>query len=111
MSESEPIETHVLRPPREEEPRPVDQGAFRRQPPASPRLDCSAHGMIGPGSPHAAPTEGALRSVPPTVPGGGDEPRLFCLGWGERAPFFPSESPCPDERSDPDGSVGRTAER
>lgn len=33
MSEAEPIETHVLRPPREEEPRPVDQGAFRRQPP------------------------------------------------------------------------------
>jgi len=62
VSEAEPVETLVLWPLREEEPRPEDQGAFCRQQPAG-ALGSLRVPMLGLVSPHAAPSEGALRAV------------------------------------------------
>lgn len=64
----------------------MDQSAFRRQQLAgTPGLLRAP--VIETVSPHAAPTEGALRSVPPTVPGGGNEPRLLMPRLGRTSTF------------------------
>jgi hypothetical protein len=90
-SETEPVETLVQWPPREEEPRREDQGAFRRQQPAR-YARIAPRARVGSVSPHAAPTEGALRSVASTVPGGADEPRLFMPWLGKASAFVTDPS-------------------
>jgi len=109
-SESEPIETHVRKPPREEEPRPEDQGAFHRQQPAR--------------YPWIAPQARARVGLPSRRPYGRDiaKRRDHRSRWGKRASALyalageherllgPTEPPRPDERSDSLGSVGRIKE-
>ena len=110
-SESEPVETLVQRPSREGEPRPKDQGAFHRQQPARYLW--------------IAPRARARVGLPSRRPYGRDiaKRRDHRSRWGRRASavyalagesehlFYRSEPPRPDERSDPDGSVGRTSEK
>lgn len=55
-------------------------------------LDASAFGSV---SPHAAPTEGALRTAPHTVPGGDDEPRLLMPWLGRTSAFFTDRAALP----------------
>lgn len=55
-------------------------------PPCAHRsLDVTANGSV---SPHAAPSEGALRSASATVPSGDDEPRLLMPWLGRASAFF-----------------------
>jgi hypothetical protein len=62
-------------------------------PPCAHRsLDVTANGSV---SPHAAPTEGALRTAPATVPSGDDEPRLLMPWLGRASAFFTDRAASP----------------
>jgi len=82
-----PIETPESLPFREEEPLIGDQGAFhcQRSGRCASIARCVRTGSV---SPHAAPTEGALRTAPHTVPSGADEPRLLMPWLGRASAFF-----------------------
>lgn len=67
-SASEPAKTLVQTPPREGERCLENQGAFDRQQRARVDARLLSHVRDGSVSPHAAPSEGALRSGPPPFP-------------------------------------------
>lgn len=67
-SASEPAKTVAQTPPREGERCFDNQGAFDRQQHARVDARSLSHFRVGSVSPHAAPSEGALRSGPPPFP-------------------------------------------
>jgi hypothetical protein len=90
MSESEPVETHVQPPPREGEPRQVDQGAFRRQR-SAPCTRMTPSSWCQERSPLTPPLrKGHCEAFRPPFPVGGDEPRLF-MPWLGRTSAFVSD--------------------